>query len=60
MKKYEVQLFYHGNIVIPVLADDEEQAKSMAEHFVELLDEPEFYDRLDLVGDGCDIQEVKD
>lgn len=59
MKKFTVNLYYHGCVSVEVSAKDEESAIEQAENIVDAMDDSEFMREAELLGDGADVYEVK-
>lgn len=58
MKKYRVNLYYHGCISVEVSAEDEESALEQAEKIADNMTDEEFMSEAELLGDGTDVYEL--
>ena len=59
MKKFRVNLYYHGCISVDVNAYDEESALYLAEEIADNMTNEEFVRNAEFLGDGTDIYEIK-
>ena len=59
MKKFRVNLYYHGCVSVEVSAKDEESAIEQAEVIADAMSDEKFMREAELLGDGADIYEIK-
>jgi hypothetical protein len=58
MKKYRVNLYYHGCISVEVSAENEESALEQAEEIADKMTDEEFMSEAELLGNGTDVYEL--
>lgn len=58
MKKFKVNLYYHGCICVYVNANDEESALELAEEIADNMTNEEFAREAEFIGDGTDVYEI--
>lgn len=59
MKKFSVNLYYHGCYSVDVEANDEWDAYGIAEEMAMDLNDKEFISAIDLMEEGHDVYELK-
>lgn len=58
MKKFRVNLYFHGRYGVDVQADDEYVARQIAEERMLKMNDREFISAIDLMPDGHDVYEL--
>lgn len=58
MKKFNVNLFYHGCISVKVTAQDEESALELAEEIADNMTNEEFIQKAEFIANGNDVYEL--
>ena len=58
MKKFRVNLYYHGCVSVEVSAENEESAIEQAEVIADAMSDEEFMGEAELLGDGVDVYEL--
>lgn len=59
MKKFRVNLYYHGCVSVEVSAENEESAIEQAEVIVDAMSDEKFMREAELLGNGTDVYELK-
>lgn len=59
MKKFRVNLCYHGCISVDVNAHDKESALDLAEEIADNMTDEEFVRNAEFLGNGADVYEIK-
>lgn len=59
MKKFRVNLYFHGCYSVDVEANDESKAREIAEEQAMELSDKEFISAIDLMEDDHDVYELK-
>lgn len=58
MKKFRVNLYYHGCVSVEVSAEDEESAIEQAENVADNMTDEEFVRNAEFLGTGADVYEL--
>lgn len=58
MKKFRVNLYYHGCVSVEVIAEDEEAAIEKAENVADNMPDEEFVRKAEFLGMGADVYEL--
>ena len=58
MKKFRVNLYYHGCVSVEVSAKDKESAIEKAEEFADNMTDEKFVREAEFLGDGVDVYEL--
>lgn len=59
MKKFRVNLYYHGCVSVEVSAKDADSAIEQAEVIADAMSDEEFMREAELLGNGLDVYEIK-
>lgn len=59
MKKFRVNLYFHGCYEVDVEANNESEARTIAEEQCAELNDKEFISAIDLMEEGHDVYELK-
>lgn len=59
MKKFRVNLYYHGCISVEVSADDKYSAIEQAEVIADAMSDEDFVRESEFLGNGADVYELK-
>ena len=59
MKKFRVNLYYHGCVSVEVVAENEESAIEQAENVADNMTDEEFVKNAEFLGMGADAYELQ-